>query len=82
VEDELARGRLERYEALLRERGIDPDLVPGSSVAEHGSTSTRVEVQETVWQLSLPNSTFSEAQGTTFKPQLLHGQRGQSLVDK
>ena len=74
--------RLKRYEALLQEKGIDPNQVTGTSKAEHRRKSNRTEVLETVWDLRIPASTVSEPQATIFKPQLLHGQRGTKLVDK
>jgi hypothetical protein len=76
VKDELVDEQLKRYEALLREKGIDPDEVAPTSGAENPlkSTSSRSEAQETAWQLR-PNATI-------FKPQLRHGQQGTELVDK
>jgi hypothetical protein len=66
--------RLKRYEALLKEKGINPDQVTSSSEAEHHRKNSRSEAPETVWRLT------SEA--TVFKPQLRHGQSGTELVDK
>lgn len=72
--DELADERLQRYEALLQEKGIDPDQVTSTPEAEHHLKSSRSEVLEAVWKLP--------AQATIFKPQLRHGQRGTEVVDK
>jgi len=74
--------RLKHYEALLREKGIDPCQVTGASEAELHSKRCRSEVPETVRRLLIPASAVSEPQATIFKPQLLHGQRGTKLVDK
>lgn len=82
VKDALVDERLKRYEALLREKGIDPNQVNGTSEAEYHRDSSRSEVPETVWQLPTPPSTVSGPQATIFKPQLLRGQRGTEYVDK
>jgi hypothetical protein len=74
VTDELVEERLKRYEALLQEKGIDPNEVASTSEAEHHSKSSCSEVPETAWRLP--------PQATIFKPQLRHGQRGTELVDK
>jgi hypothetical protein len=76
VKDEMVDERLKRYEALLREKGIDPNEVPGTSPPEHHrrSTSSRSNAPETAWQLP-PHATI-------FKPQLRHVQQGTELVDK
>jgi len=66
--------RLKLYEALLREKGIDPSQVIGTSEAEHHRATSRSEAPRSV--LRLP------PQAKIFKPQLLHGQRGTELVDK
>jgi len=74
VKDQLVDERLKRYEALLREKGIDPNQVIGSSEAEHHRTSSRSEAPNPVWR--------TPPQAKIFKPQLLHGQRGTKLMDK
>ncbi|KAL9086391.1 MAG: hypothetical protein Q9165_007177 [Trypethelium subeluteriae] len=81
LKDVLVDERLKRYEALLREKGIDPNQVTRTSEPKLYPKSSRSEVPETVWQLPAPVSTVSGPQTTIFKPQLLHGQRGTELVD-
>jgi hypothetical protein len=73
--DELVDERLKRYEALLREKGIDANEVPGISGAENRGMSTNgcPDPLNTVWK---------QPQATVFKPQLLVGQKGTELVDK
>jgi hypothetical protein len=74
VRDELVHERLKLYEALLQEKGIDPNQVASSSEAEHHRKSSRSDVPESAWKLP--------PQATIFKPQLLHGQGGTELVEK
>lgn len=74
VKDKLVDERLKRYEAILQEKGIDPNQVTGTLEVVHHRTSSRSEAPETAWTLP--------PQATIFKPQLLHGQRGTELVDK
>lgn len=66
--------RLKRYEALLREKCIDPNEVPGISEAENrGMTANGCsDPLKPVWK---------QPQATVFKPQLLVGQNGTELVD-
>lgn len=74
--DKLVDERLKRYEALLREKGIDLNEVPGFSDAENRggmSTNGSPDPLKTVWK---------QPQATVFKPQLLLGQNGTGLVDK
>ena len=82
MKDELVDERLRRYEALLREKGIDPNEATGTSEAEYHPTSNRSEVPGIVWQLPTRTSTVLKPQATSFEPQLLHGQEGTKLVDK
>ena len=82
MRDDLVDERLKRYEALLEEKGIDPNQVTGTPEPEHHRKSGRSEVSETVWPLPPPASTISGPQATIFQPRLLHGQRGTKLVDK
>jgi hypothetical protein len=67
---------MKRYEALLREKGVDPNEVTGASEVEHHdrSASNPSEAPEEVWKLP--------SQATIFKPRLLQGQSGTELVDK
>lgn len=81
VGGELMEERLERYEALLKENGIDPDRITATSETAH-LCSTSLEVQETIYQSPVPTSIVSEPQATLFKPRILRGQRGTKLVDK
>jgi hypothetical protein len=64
--------RLKRYEALLREKGIDLDQGPGTLDGEH--TSSRAEDPDRAWKLPI--------QSTVFKPQLIQGQGSTGFVDK
>ena len=93
VKDDALTERLKRCEILLREKGIDPDVVtdalktPEHNKGRHSSTSDRSEGQETVYQLPTPASnapepTTSAAQAAVFKPRLLQGQKGRKFVDK
>lgn len=81
MKDALAEQRLKRLEALLQEKGIDPNQVTGSSEAEHHHESSRSEGSETIWQLPTQASTISGPQAIIFQPQLRHGQKGTELVD-
>ncbi|KAL9066410.1 MAG: hypothetical protein Q9157_007144 [Trypethelium eluteriae] len=80
LKDVLVDEQLKRYEALLREKGIDPNQVKGTSEPKLYPKSSS-KVPETVWQLPTPVSTVSGPQTTIFKPQVLHGQGGTKLVD-
>ena len=82
VYDKLVDQPLKRYEALLQEKGIDPNQLTDVSDAEQIRTNSCSEKPETVWQLPIQASTVSGPQATIFKPQLLHGQKGTKLVDK
>ncbi|KAL3417242.1 hypothetical protein PVAG01_11242 [Phlyctema vagabunda] len=66
--------RLKRYEALLRDNGIDPSPVVDPSEPESRHQISSIEMPETTWTLP--------PQATIFKPQLVQGQRGIELVDK
>jgi hypothetical protein len=64
-ETEVRRGRivderLKRYEALLQEKGIDPNQVAGTSEARSSEVPVSVRVPENVWTLP--------PQATIFKP--------------
>jgi Fungal Zn(2)-Cys(6) binuclear cluster domain len=76
AKDKTVDERLKRYEALLREKGIDPNQVTGTSEPEHHlrNTGSRAEGPEKAWILPL--------QSTIFKPRLLQGQGSTELVDK
>jgi hypothetical protein len=76
AKDKTVEERLKCYEALLREKGIDPNQVTGASEPEHRPkiTESRSEGPEAQWILPL--------QSTIFKPRLLQGQEGTELVDK
>ena len=82
MRDKAVDERLKRYEALLQEKGIDPNQLTGNSEAVHDRQISRSEVTETVWQMPTPASTASGPQATIFKPQLVYGQKGTKLVDK
>ncbi|KFZ24109.1 hypothetical protein V502_01417 [Pseudogymnoascus sp. VKM F-4520 (FW-2644)] len=71
--EKLVLERLKRYEALLQERGIDPNQVTGGSEPENPPESNNFEECETVWRLPM--------QATIFKPRLVHRQSGTELVD-
>lgn len=73
MKDELVDERLKRYEALLREKGIDPNQLTCTSEVEHHRRVHQSVVPETVIKV--------QQQSTVFKPQLLHGQRGPELVN-
>ena len=73
--------RLKRYEALLREKGVDPYQVTSPPEADSHPQNVHSETSEAVWQLPTP-STVSEPRATVFKPELVLGQRGTKLVDK
>ncbi|KAE9364160.1 hypothetical protein N431DRAFT_388094 [Stipitochalara longipes BDJ] len=76
VKDKLVDERLKRYEALLREKGIDPNQIAdcSESASPHQNTRSQPEeVSETSWKLPM--------QSAVFKPQLRHGQDGTELVD-
>jgi hypothetical protein len=69
--DELA-DRLQRYEALLREKGVDIDQVPEED------TTTMKPQSEPVHQ-QVP--TASSPQVTSFQPQILQSHQGTRIVD-
>ncbi|KFX98983.1 hypothetical protein V490_02004 [Pseudogymnoascus sp. VKM F-3557] len=71
--DKLVLERLKRFEALLKERGIDPNQVPGASEPEDSPESRNSVDHETVWRLPM--------QASIFKPRLVHRQSGTELVD-
>jgi hypothetical protein len=75
VENELVEERLQHYEALLREKGIDPGTIPE---IRPRATSARPEIRK----FPLPAPTRPEQQATVFKPQLLHGHGGTKFVGK
>ncbi|PQE23155.1 fungal specific transcription factor domain protein [Rutstroemia sp. NJR-2017a BVV2] len=75
--DNIVDERLKRYEALLREKGIDPNQVPNTSEA---GRNRQPEVREQAAQLSATLNP-KEPQKTVFTPVLLQGQKGTQLVD-
>lgn len=82
-EGEALEERLKRYEALLQEKGIDPNQTTATSEAvQRKSTRDCLGAQEGVRQLPTPALIASASPATIFKPQLLHGQGGTKLVDK
>jgi hypothetical protein len=72
VEDQVLEARLRRYETLLQERGIDPD-----AISESGAPNSTGELE-----IRSKPALESELQETVFKPQIIHGQRGTTFVDK
>lgn len=72
--DSSVVARLKHYEALLREKGIDPQEGITSSDPVNQSANTPPEGLDSSWQLG--------PQAAIFKPRLVHGQRGTELVDK
>lgn len=66
--------RLKHYEALLREKGIDPHQGTATLNPISNGTSTCPEVFEGNWKLG--------PQAAVFKPRLVHGQKGTELIDK
>jgi hypothetical protein len=69
--------RLKHYEALLREKGIDPNPVRATSeVASHykATTDQPEKAPESNWKLPYESKIF--------KPLLRQGQDGTELVDK
>jgi hypothetical protein len=72
--------RLKRYEALLRERGIDPSQATSASETEPNRPESRSEVPET--SRIAANSTASESQVANSEPKLLLGMGGTKLVYK
>jgi hypothetical protein len=73
--------RLKLYETLLRENGIDPDQITGTSKPETHRQRTQPKTSENVGQ-PLTDPTASEPQATVFRPQLIQGQGGTKFVDK
>lgn len=51
AQDEVVLEKLKRYEALLREKGVDPEQAPGSSASESQGEVARQK--ETVFQPQL-----------------------------
>jgi hypothetical protein len=82
VQEETVKKRLERYESLLRDKGIDPDKIFVTLDVKNHTKEARSEAEGIVSQLPTPASMVSEPRATIFKPQLLHGQGGTKLVDK
>ncbi|KAM3066085.1 hypothetical protein ACMFMG_010574 [Clarireedia jacksonii] len=82
VQDNLVDERLKRYEALLREKGIDPNQTPGKSDAGRIHNPETYE-QASHEQVSQSSATLNpkEPQKTVFMPVLLQGQKGTKLVD-
>ena len=80
VKDDVLDERLKRLEALLREKGVDPNQVIDVSEAEHDVKNP--EISETVWQMPTPAYPATGPQVTIFRPQLLQGQSGTKFVDK
>jgi hypothetical protein len=78
VQANIVDEKLKRYEALLREKGIDPNQVPSTSEA---GRNRQPEVREQPAQLSATLNP-KEPQKTVFMPVLLQGQKGTQLVDK
>jgi hypothetical protein len=72
--------RLKHYEALLQERGIDPNQMKNTSEAERYGESSR-PAPGTVPPLQTA-STVPVPHAAHFKPQLLHGPTGTRLADK
>lgn len=72
--EKLVLERLKRYEALLQEKGIDPNRVTGGSEPKNSPKDDSSEECERLWRLPM--------QATIFKPRLVHRQRGTELVDK
>ncbi|OQV03375.1 Fungal Zn2-Cys6 binuclear cluster domain-containing protein [Cladophialophora immunda] len=74
-----------RYEALLREKGIDTTDANQIDVTDplqygHPSTSSGSDVSRTNGLFTASDLTVSGSQRTFFKPQLLQGQGGTKLV--
>jgi hypothetical protein len=66
--------RLKRYEALLRQNGINPDQATGGSEVEQQSNDRPSE--------DAPDSASVETPKSDFKPHLVHGPTGTTLVHK
>lgn len=84
AENELVAERLKRLEALLEERGIEPNepsIVADAEVNDDHPTES-IDTMEAVWQMPTPGSTISGPQTTIFKPRLIHNERGTTYVDK
>ena len=82
MKEDLLAERLKRCEALLQEKGIDLNQITGTIDTERHEPNGRSQVPEADLQLPTPATTVSEPQSTSFRPKLLHGQRGTELVDK
>lgn len=75
--DKSVDERLKRYEALLRQKGINPDQVEvASEITKHRQSPRQHSVGESDVDWKLPIETLS------FKPLLRQGQDGTELVDK
>ena len=74
--------RLKCYEAILREKGVDPNQLGSNPEAEPHHMNSGSGVSGDDVQLPTPESTSSVTQTTVFRPQLVHAQRGTKLVDK
>lgn len=74
--------RMQRYEALLREKGIDLDQITTTAEAEPRHEPDQSTASEKAWQIPTHQSTGSGQQATTFEPQVLRGQKGTKFVDK
>jgi hypothetical protein len=77
--EDLVNERLRRYEALLREKGIDPNQVPGPSLVEQPRDNSQFGISGPLFQQVV---SVSRPLSAIFKPQLVQGQKGTSLVDK
>ena len=84
IKGDILNDRLKRYEALLREQGIDPNELPDISEPERRPkpNHSEVAVPENGLQPPTPASITSEPELSITKTQLLHGQGRSKFVDK
>ncbi|TLD29898.1 hypothetical protein E2P81_ATG06551 [Venturia nashicola] len=80
VKDELMDERLRLYEAALREQGIDPENIAGTSRVETHLQRGRLGSSENARQ-SPADTELLGVQSTVFTPQLIHGEGGTKFVD-
>lgn len=82
AEQALLNERLKRYEALLQDKGINPNTESDKIEAEDHDKTDQPEAAETVWQLPTPAPSLSGPQETIFKPKLVQGHSDSKFIDK
>ena len=85
IKNQILTDRLQYYETLLQEQGIDPSKLPdtpGSDPRRRPSQTVAVAEVPKELQLQTQSSIESEASGSVSKTQVIHGQGRSMFVDK